>query len=322
MSECDTVPRNSKQQIRNLMTAENEQSCASLVSAQWLKKHLHDTDVRVVDASWHLPATGRDARAEFDDSHIPGAVFFDIDAHSAPGPLPHMMPDTAQFSSAAGSLGIAEHHRIVVYDSIGVFSAARVWWMFRYFGASRVSVLNGGLPAWLRAADATGGLTSDADEQTEELASSSDEFGESPDTCKTQGAFTLVDSSEVFDAMNAKRTILDARSAARFSGAEKEAREGLRSGHIPGSISLPFTQVLDAQGCLKNAEALGSLFAGLGLEREDRIITTCGSGVTAAVLSLALDCAGYHSVALYDGSWSEWGGLSHTPVATGQGSAR
>lgn len=294
----------------------------SIVSAEWLKAHLHDQDVRVVDASWYLPAAGHDARSEFDSGHIPGAVYFDIDEHAAPSHLPHMLPDAEQFAQAAGSLGIAEHHTIVVYDGIGMFSAARVWWMFRHYGASQVYVLDGGLPAWLSA----GGVleTARIPERKGEQA------GTPPNICQfkisttaaahsapSEGTFNLVDSSDVRNAMRSGSAILDARSAARFTARELEVRKGLRSGHIPGSINVPFQEVLDDKGCIKGADELMALFETLELSKNERIITTCGSGVTAAVLCLALERAGYQSLGLYDGSWAEWGALDGAPVATG-----
>ena len=290
----------------------------SIVTAQWLKSHLKDADVRTVDASWHLPAAARDARKEFDTAHIPGAVFFDIDAHSAPVSLPHMMPDVQQFALAAGSLGISENHTIVVYDTIGMFSAARVWWMFRHFGAERVCVLDGGLPAWQRAggemeARHSGSMAAGI-AQTDSAVTPCQFRGKARDR---QAASEVADASRVQAAMNDGSVILDVRSAGRFSGVEKEVREGLRSGHIPGSLNLPFVQVLDEQGCFKSVPELVELFDSLGLQQEDQIITSCGSGVTAAILLLALELAGYQNVSLYDGSWTEWGALEGVPVASG-----
>lgn len=296
----------------------------SIVSAEWLKDHLHDPDVRTVDASWHLPAAGRDARREFDSGHIPGAVYFDIDEHSTPSHLPHMLPDAKQFARAAGLLGIAEHHTIVIYDAMGMFSAARVWWMFRHFGASQVCVLDGGLPAWTRA----GGELETA--RIEEPVGTPAGKDTRSKTCQftistraaghsaaSEGTFAVVNSADVRNAMRTGGAILDARSAGRFTGEEPEARQGLRSGHIPGSINVPFSQVLDDKGCFRSDDELIALFDSLELSTDDRIITTCGSGVTAAVLCLALERAGYQSLGLYDGSWSEWGALDGVPVATG-----
>ena len=278
----------------------------SIVNAQWLKAHLEESNVRVVDASWHLPALGRDAREEFDTAHIPGAVFFDIDAHSAPVALPHMLPDAEQFAQAAGSLGIARNHTVVVYDTIGMFSAARVWWMFRHFGAGSVCVLDGGLPAWLREGGETDATIADSAACQFHVVAGEQRSGSE-----------VADASRVQAAMHDGSVILDARSAGRFSGAEKEAREGLRSGHIPGSLNLPFVHVLDEQGCFKSVSELREIFDGLGLQHQDQIVTTCGSGVTAAILLLALELAGYEQVSIYDGSWTEWCALDNMPVATG-----
>lgn len=299
------------------MSFTNEGIQAPIVSCEWLRAHLHEDDVRVVEASWHMPAAGRDARAEFAGKHIPGALFFDIDEHSSPSVLPHMLPSAEQFSAAAGALGIASHHRIVVYDSLGLFSAARVWWMFRHFGAKRVYILDGGLPEWERTggALASQGDPSDKDASDENFPSSC-EFVVNSKSSERQRE--VVNAEQVLAAIDDQGSvILDARAAGRFTAEVKETREGLRSGHIPGSVSLPFTQVLDEQGRLKSRPELVALFDELKLSRKGRIITSCGSGVTAAVLSLALDYAGYADVAIYDGSWTEWGALDGAPVATG-----
>lgn len=272
-----------------------------LVSAQWLHDHLADDDVRIIDASWHLPASGRNARAEYEQGHVPGAVFFDLDEYSSPSPLPHMMPSAEQFSDIAGQLGISESHRIVVYDSLGLFSAARVWWMFRYFGAENVFVLDGGLPAWQAAGHALEKVLPE------------------PDAAQFQvrdAAFVVASAADVLEASRSgQRLVLDARSRARFLGEEKEVRPGLRSGHVPGSQSMPFTELVD-NGFLKPDAQLQKILASRGVDNDSAVITTCGSGVTAAVISLALACIGVSDVALYDGSWSEWGGLPDMPVAT------
>lgn len=273
-----------------------------LKSVGWLSEHINDPQVRIIDASWHMPASGRDANAEFLAGHIPGAVFLDIDTCAEPDHLPHTFPSATRFSRMASELGIADDHDIVVYDSVGLFSAARVWWMCRYFGAQRVSVLDGGLPAWLDA-----GLAMESGAPSWQATS----------FAVYRNALKIVDADDVLAASrNASSLILDARSHARFTGAELEARAGLRSGHIPGSQCMPFTELVH-QGRLKSNDELRRLLAERGVTGSRPIMTTCGSGVTAAIIILALECIGVTDVALYDGSWSEWGGLPDSPVATG-----
>ncbi len=294
----------------------NVESATSIVSCEWLQKHINDEHVRILDGSLHLPVTGRNAREEFAQRRIPGAQFFDINEHSAPSHLPHMLPDAEQFAMAAGALGISEQHTIVVYDAAGLFSAARLWWMFRHFGASHAVVLDGGLPAWERAGGALETASGD-----EEMASAFD-LRHPPctfhvGTTEQQRRNEVADADEVFKSIAGSDIVLDARSAGRFSAEEKEARAGLRSGHIPGSVNVPFPNVLNEQGLLKSADELRSLFAQLHIGPQSRTITTCGSGVTAAILCLALEKAGLPAARLYDGSWTEWGSLDHMPVATG-----
>ena len=278
----------------------------NLVSVDWLEANLTHNDVALVDGSLHLPASGRDALEEFAAAHIPGAVYFGIDHCVTPGELPHMLPDADTFARYAGKLGINEQQHIVVYDSVGVFSAARVWWMFRHFGAQRVSVLNGGLPAWIAAGHAL---------EKGDAAPEADVFN----ACVDADATTLkvVDAEQVFAAIADSETcILDARGPDRFSGAEEEFRPGLRSGHIPGSYNVPFTSLLD-NGFFKSDAALRDIFSNTGvLEANTQAITSCGSGVTAAVLCLAMERLGVQNIALYDGSWTEWGALTRMPVDT------
>ncbi|MBX2883167.1 MAG: 3-mercaptopyruvate sulfurtransferase [Granulosicoccus sp.] len=273
-----------------------------LVNVDWLYRHLDDSTLRIVDASWHMPATGRDAYAEYLKGHIPNAVFFDIDKNCADSDLPHMLPSRNAFADAMSALGISATDTVVVYDSIGLFSAPRVWWMLRYFGVSEVLVLDGGLPAWR---DKGHSLVSDKVDLV-------------PGRFSAQNSYEHVVNAE--QVMNHVREsgslIFDARSVGRFTGEESEPRAGLRSGHIPGSHNLPFTELLN-NGKLKSNDELSRIFKRYPLEGASTIITSCGSGVTAALISLALYCIGIKEVALYDGSWAEWGAHDELPVAQG-----
>ena len=274
-----------------------------LVSTDWLKSKLNDDNVCIVEASWHMPAAKRSAGDEYLQAHIPGAVFYDIDTYAAKSHLPHTLPSEAEFAGFAGALGVDENKTIVVYDSLGMFSAARVWWMFKYFGVEDVFLLDGGFPAW----------------QSASLPVESGVVEKSPVIFNAKQASTgFVNADEVLHASESGCSrILDARSLARFSGEEAEARPGLRSGHIPNSTSLPFTELM-SEGCLKSDEELKQIFDAIGITAESDVITTCGSGVTAAIISAALLSIGNTSVSIYDGSWTEWGALDSMPVATGR----
>jgi thiosulfate/3-mercaptopyruvate sulfurtransferase len=274
-----------------------------LVTTDWLAKHLTDPDVRVVDGTWHMPQTGRDARAEFEAVHIPGAVFFDIDAIAdRTTTLPHMLPSAEDFGAAVGALGMGNGHRVVVYDVRGVVSAARVWWTFRTFGHDAVAVLDGGLKKWRAEGRPV----------------------ESGGTAPARRAFTarprpeLVRDIEAMRANVAGRTaqVLDARSAGRFAGTEPEPRAGLRGGHIPGSLNLPYETLYRGDGTLKPPDELRAAITAAGIDLARPVVTSCGSGVTASVLALALYVVGRQDVAVYDGSWSEWGARVDTPVET------
>lgn len=271
-----------------------------LVSASELLATLGDPDLRVLDASWHLDGTP--ARPIFEAGHIPGAVFFDLEAISDRNdPLPHMMPTPEQFGEQVGRLGVSETDRIVVYDTFGLFTAGRAWWMFRAMGCDRVQVLDGGLPAWIR----MGGLL--------ETGSGSP----SPAVFKADPRPEMIANVDrVRAALDAGEPVLDARAAARFAGSAPEPRAGLRAGHMPGAVNLPFGELLTPEGLMREPEALTAAFAARGLGPDDTPIASCGSGVTATVPLLALALLGREGV-LYDGSWTEWGGRDDTEVVTG-----
>lgn len=284
--------------------ARDEARASLIVSTDWLAERLRAPDIVVVDASWHLPNAGRDAKAEYLAGHIPGAVFFDIDAISDPdSPLPHMLPRPLAFSAAVRKLGIGDGQTIVVYDSVGLYSAARAWWTFRAMGVERVLVLDGGLPAWTAAGHP---LEEGAVKRPERAFTARLDNG------------LVADIAAVRTALAGGRTVVDARAAERFAGSVPEPRPGLRAGHMPGAKNVPFPAVL-ADGKLKPAEEIAAAFTAAGVDPARPAVTTCGSGVTAAILSLALASLGNRAVALYDGSWAEWGSREDTEVAAGEG---
>lgn len=276
----------------------------TLVSTQWLAQHLKDPDLRVIDASWYLPDQNRNARAEYEAGHIPGARFFDIDEISDQrSALPHMAPPPEKFISRMRAMGVGDGHQVVVYDGAGLFSAARVWWTFRLMGKLDVAVLDGGLPKW-RA-------------EGREIEDMPPVLRDRHMTVSRQNHL-VKDVTQVAQAAKlGLAEIVDARSAARFRGEAPEPRPGLRSGHIPGSKNLPFAQVLNPDGTMREGNALRDVFTAAGVDLARPVITTCGSGVTAAVLSLALERLGHRNHALYDGSWSEWGMYDDLKVAKG-----
>jgi thiosulfate/3-mercaptopyruvate sulfurtransferase len=286
------------------MTPAPQDDPKTLVSTDWLAQHLKDPDLRILDASWHMAAAARDARAEYAAAHIPGARFFDIDEiadHRSD--LPHMAPPVEKFISRMRAMGVGDGHQVVVYDSTGLFSAARVWWTFRLMGKADVAVLDGGLPKWL----AEG-------RQIEDLPPV---VRDRHITVQRQSGL-VKDVTQVAQASKLAETeIIDARSAGRFGGHEAEPRPGLRGGHIPHSKNLPFGDLLRPDGTMKDIDALKAAFAEAGVDLSKPAITTCGSGVTAAILSLALERIGHRNHALYDGSWTEWGMYDDLPIAKG-----
>ncbi len=273
------------------------------VSTEWLAERLTQPDLRIFDASWHMPNSGRDPRAEFLQGHIPGAVFFDIDAiadHSTD--LPHMLPDPLAFAAAMSALGFGSGMRAVVYDSLGLFSAPRLWWTLRAFGCADVAILSGGLPKWI----AEGRRL-----EQRETARPKAHFSAHLDHA------LVADASEVKAALESKSAqVVDMRSAERFKGEAPEPRAGLRSGHMPGARNLPWNRLVE-NGALKKPEALETEFAAAGFDPQRKVIATCGSGLTASILSLALAASGHGAAPVYDGSWSEWGGRADLPVVCG-----
>lgn len=276
----------------------------TLVSTEWLAAHLKDPDLRIIDGSWYLPAAGRDPKSEYETAHIPGARFFDIDEISDHrSDLPHMAPPAEKFMSRMRAMGIGDGHQVVVYDGAGVNSAARVWWMFRLMGQENVAVLDGGFPKW----QAEGREIEDLPPMIRDRHM----------TVRVQNHLVR-DVTQVSSASKLSDTeIIDARSAGRFAGTDPEPREGLRSGHIPGSKNVPFGSLMNSDGTMKDVDGLRAVFAAADVDLDKPAITTCGSGVTACILALAMERLGKNDWSVYDGSWAEWGAFPTVPVATG-----
>ena len=286
------------------MTPSPNDDPKTLVSTDWLAAHLKDPDLRILDASWFLPDAGRDAKAEYAAGHIPNARFFDIDEITDNrSTLPHMAPPPEKFIARMRAMGVGDGHQVVIYDAAGLFSAARVWWTFRLMGKTDVAVLDGGLPKW---------------------RAEGREIDDMPPIVRDRHMTTSRQNQMVKDvtqvahaAKLGEAEIIDARAAARFRGEVAEPRAGLRSGHIPGSRNVPFATLLNADATMKSPAELRAVFEAAGVNLAKPAITSCGSGVTAAVLSLALERIGHRNHALYDGSWAEWGMYDDLAVAKG-----
>lgn len=277
----------------------------TLVSTSWLATHLKDPDLRILDGSYYLPSEGKDARAGYDAMHIPGARFFDIpDVSDHRSDLPNTVPPVEKFMSRVRALGVGDGHQIVVYDAKGLFSAARVWWMFKLMGHDNIAILDGGLPKWL----ADGHAVTDSPPVIKDrhmTVSRRDEM--------VRDVTQVAQASKLGD-----HEIIDARGAKRFRGEVEEPRKGLRAGHIPGAKNVPFLSLLNEDHTMKDVDTMRSIFEAAGVDLTKPAITTCGTGVTAAVLSLALERIGKTDHSLYDGSWTEWGQFPTLSVATGE----
>lgn len=272
----------------------------AFVSADWLEKHLGEPGLKIVDGAWYLPSQNRNARAEYDAGHIPGAVFFDHDSTVEPGSkLPHTLPSPENFARFAGSMGIAETDTIVVYDGFGLFSAPRTRWLFRVMGAEKVFILAGGLDGWKKEGRP---LTAEPTKIAPNLFKAK---------LKVERVATLDDMREIVSSGSVQ--IADARPAGRFKGIDPEPRPGLRGGHMPGATNIAFSN-FSREGHMVGKDELRALLEDSGLDLSKPVVTSCGSGVSASIISLALETVGHKDNRLYDGSWAEWGSLPDTPV--------
>ena len=272
-----------------------------LVTTNWVAEHLDDKGVIILDGSHHLPTTGRNSASEYAERHISGARFFDIDGISDQNSdLPHMLPSADEFASKVGALGIGDDSHVVIYDTIGTTGAARVWWTFRAMGHAKVSVMDGGLPKWM--------------EEGRQVVSELLSIKPKQKSAKLNSSLVR-NLREMLDNIDSgQEVVVDARSAGRFNATEPEPRAGMRGGHIPGSRNVPFPDVLNKDRTFKSGREVLAAFELAGVDLTQPMVTTCGSGVTASTLALALFNAGKEDVAVYDGSWSEWGSLQDTPI--------
>ncbi|KAK9918008.1 hypothetical protein WJX75_000492 [Coccomyxa subellipsoidea] len=292
-------------------------SSPSLVTPDWLKDRLQDPALRVLDGSWYMPAAGRNPREEFKAERIPDSRFFDVDKISdLNSDLPHMLPTEEAFAAAADALGIERDTQVVIYDRSGIFSAPRVWWTFRAFGHKRVAVLDGGYPSWKAGGHPIDSITLDNGEVDAPAQAAANPPASTRYPAELQEGLVRSLEQVKRNIESREEIVIDARGAGRFAGEEAEPRAGVRSGHVPNSLNVPFTQVLE--GCrYKDRDELAKVFANAGVDIKTPIVASCGTGVTASVLALALHhLSPKTQVSVYDGSWTEWGGSKETPVAT------
>jgi thiosulfate/3-mercaptopyruvate sulfurtransferase len=275
----------------------------SLVTTDWLAGELGKSDLRIVDATWFLPDLGREARAEFDASHIPGAVFFDIDESAdTSSPYPTMLPSPEKFASRMQALGLGDGCRVVVYDNSPYHTAARAWWTMRVFGVHQVAVLDGGFQKW-RA-------------EQRPVESGKPVVRHRHFTVWHDPALVRGLKDMIVNLTAKQEQVIDARSASRFQGRDPEPRPGVRPGHMPGALNLPYTELFNEDGTYKSGDALKAAFDSIGIDYARPVVTTCGSGITASTVAFGLHLLGHTRVSVYDGSWAEWGAQPTTPVVT------